>query len=58
MFFQALGVPEWRAWIGALSGKGWWRLAGTTQASEAISLVWFNNQGLISLSRWYLTVKR
>lgn len=54
MFFQALGVPEWRAWIGALSGKGWWRLAGTPQASEAMSLVWFNNQELISLSRWYL----
>ena len=56
MFFQALGVPEWRAWIGALSGKGWWRLASTPQASEAMSLVWFNNQGLTSLTKRYFTL--
>jgi len=55
-FFQNLGIPEWRAWIGALSGKGWWRLAGTPQASEAMSLDWFSNQGLISLSKRYFTV--
>jgi len=57
-FFEALGVPEWRAWIGALSGKGWWRLAGSPQASEAMSLDWFLKQGLVSLSKRYLTVKR
>lgn len=57
-FFRTLGVPEWRAWIGALSGKGWWRLGGTPQAQEAMSIAWFNNQGLLSLSRRYLTVKR
>ena len=28
-FLRSLGVPEWRAWILALSGKGWWRKAGT-----------------------------
>ena len=27
-FLRRLGVPEWRAWILALSGKGWWRMAG------------------------------
>ena len=57
-FFRTLGVPEWRAWIGALSGKGWWRLSGTPQAQEAMSIAWFYNQGLMSLSRWYLKVKR
>ena len=57
-FFRTLGVPEWRAWIGALSGKGWWRLSGTPQAHESMSLAWFNNQGLISLSKWHLKVKR
>lgn len=57
-FFQNLGVPDWRAWVGALSGKGWWRLAGTPQASEAMSLGWFNNQGLMSLTKWYLMVNR
>jgi RNA-directed DNA polymerase len=25
---RSLGVPEWRAWILAGSGKGWWRMAG------------------------------
>ena len=24
-----LGVPTWNAWCTALSGKGWWRLAGS-----------------------------
>lgn len=57
-FLKALGVPEWRAWIVALSGKGWWRLAGTPQAAEAMSLKWFCNQGLVCLSKRYLTLKR
>ncbi len=48
-FLRQLGVPEWRAWILALSGKGWWRLAGSPQASEAMTLAWFRNQGLICL---------
>jgi len=56
-FMQNLGVPDWQAWIGALSGKGWWRLAGIPQANEAMSLDWFNKQGLLSLSKRYLTVK-
>lgn len=55
---KALGIPEWRAWIVALSGKGWWRLASTPQAAEAMSLKWFCNQGLVCLSKRYLTLKR
>ena len=57
-FLQAQGVPEWRAWLLALSGKGWWRMAGSPQASEAMPLTWFRDLGLISLLDRYLTLKR
>jgi len=52
-FLQSLGVPEWNAWILALSGKGWWRKSGTPQAHHAMSIAWFRAQGLVSLSRRY-----
>jgi RNA-directed DNA polymerase len=50
-FLQECGVPEWRAWILALSGKGWWRLAGSPQAAEAMPTAWFDRQGLVSLAQ-------
>jgi RNA-directed DNA polymerase len=43
------GVPERRAWLLALSGKGWWRLSQSPQAQEAFSTRWFEVLGLISL---------
>jgi RNA-directed DNA polymerase len=46
-FLRRLGVPEWRAWLLALSGKGWWRMARSPQATEAMSLQWFAKQKLI-----------
>ena len=46
-FLRRLGVPEWRAWILALSGKGWWRKAGSPSATEAMSLKWFAKQKLV-----------
>jgi RNA-directed DNA polymerase len=49
-FLRECGVPEWRAWILALSGKGWWRRAGTPQAAEAMTIAWFNRQGLVGLA--------
>ena len=52
-FLQGLGVPEWNAWIVALSGKGWWRKSGTPQAHQAMSIDWFRAQGLVSLSERY-----
>jgi RNA-directed DNA polymerase len=52
-FLHRLGVPKWRAWIGALSGKGWWRLAGSPPAAEGMSLEWFEAQGLVSLVQRY-----
>lgn len=50
-FLRELGVPDWRSWLLALSGKGWWRLAGSPQAAEAVA--WFHSQGLVSLSQRY-----
>jgi RNA-directed DNA polymerase len=52
-FLQSLGVPEWNAWILALSGKGWWRKSGAPQAHHAMNITWFRAQGLVSLSDRY-----
>jgi RNA-directed DNA polymerase len=49
-FLRERGVPEWRAWITALSGKGWWRLAGSPSAHEAMPTAWFTTLGLVSLA--------
>jgi RNA-directed DNA polymerase len=56
-FLQELGVPEWRAWLLALSGKGWWRKAGSPQACEAMNIEWFNQQGLLQCSQYYKALK-
>lgn len=52
-FLQSLGVPEWSAWRLALSGKGWWRKSRTPQANQAMTIVWFKTQGLVSLFERY-----
>lgn len=52
-FLQRLGVPEWRAWRLAGSGKGWWRMAGSPQAAEAMTLEWFREQKLVTLTARY-----
>lgn len=57
-FLRACGVPEWRAWILALSGKGWWRMAGSPQAAEAMSIAWFDRQGLVSLAGHHTALNR
>ncbi len=49
-FLISCGVPQFTAWILALSGKGWWRMAGSPSAQHAMSLGWFNRLGLISLT--------
>lgn len=56
-FLMSLGVPEWRAWILAKSGKGWWRMAGSPPAAEAMTLQWFKEQGLVSLTERYLALQ-
>lgn len=53
-FLMEQGVPEWRSWLLALSGKGWWRMAGSPQASEAMPIKWFQKMGLINLTNRYL----
>ena len=49
-FLVKLGVPVKRAWLLALSGKGWWRVSGSPPAHEAMTLQWFKASGLVSLS--------
>ena len=56
-FLQSLGVPEWRAWLLALSGKGWWRMAATPQAHEAMTKAWFRQQDLVSLTERYAALQ-
>ena len=56
-FLHSLGVPRWRAWIGALSGKGWWRMSGSP-AMEGMTLAWFESQGLVSLTMRYEQLNR
>lgn len=57
-FLQRLGVPERRAWLLALSGKGWWRLAGSPQAAEAMTINWFTEQKLVNLTERYATLQQ
>jgi RNA-directed DNA polymerase len=52
-FLQELGVPQWRAWLLAGSGKGWWRMAGSPQACEAMTIEWFDRQRLTRFSQYY-----
>jgi RNA-directed DNA polymerase len=56
-FLQSLGVPERRAWILAVSGKGWWRKAGSPQAAEAMTIQWFRDQGLLTLTKRHATLR-
>lgn len=57
-FLMEQGVPEWRSWLLALSGKGWWRMSGTPQANEAMPIQWFKKVGLINLTTRYLLLTR
>jgi RNA-directed DNA polymerase len=48
-----LGVPPQQATRLASSGKGWWRMALSPQANQAMSKEWFCSQGLIDLVARY-----
>jgi len=50
-FLIKLGVPAERAWPLAKSSKGWWCLSRTPPVHAAMSKVWFDEQGLINLTR-------
>jgi hypothetical protein len=45
--------PEWRTRLLALSAKGWWRKAGSLQVQEAMPSTWFEELGLINLTKHY-----
>jgi len=49
-FLRMRGVSTLAAWTLALSGKGWWRLSNTPQASRAMPLHWFDTLGLLALA--------
>jgi RNA-directed DNA polymerase len=57
-FLHRLGVPKDRAWVGALSGKGWWRCADTPPAHEGMSAAWFKSLNLASLTERYVLLNR
>jgi hypothetical protein len=42
----------------ALTGKGWWRMAGSPQAANAMSNRWFKDQGLLSLTVKYAALRQ
>jgi RNA-directed DNA polymerase len=57
-FLCSQGVPKWRALLIASSGKGWYRIACSPPAHEAMNLAWFNDIGLFCLYENYcLTFK-
>lgn len=52
-FYRRQGVADYQAWIGALSGKGFWKRSGIPQSHQAMNVQWFTEQGLVSLfERW------
>ena len=57
-FLQSLGVPKNRSWTTAACGKGWWRMAHTPAAHQAMPPHWFTAQGLISLTNRYAALQR
>jgi RNA-directed DNA polymerase len=56
-FLMSQGEAESSAWMLALSGKGWWRLADTPQAHRAMNLRWFRDTGLVDPETVYLAVR-
>ena len=57
-FLMKQGVPEWRAWLLALSTKGWYHKANTPQSHEAMNKDWFTKIGLYDLfSNYCLKLK-
>ena len=56
-FLVSLGVPRWRARALGGSNRGWWRMAGSPPACEAMNLQWFQDQKLVSLTGRYLELQ-
>lgn len=56
-FLQEKGVAAVPAWTLALTGKGWWRMALSYPAAKAMSLAWFERQGLVPLTNRLLALQ-
>ena len=50
-FLMNLGVPAQSAWSLAKSGKGWWRLSRSIPIHHAMDKAWFEQNGLINLTK-------
>lgn len=57
-FLHQQGVPQWRAWLLALSGVGWWRKSGCPQATEAMPDAWISRMGLLNLTQKYVQLQQ
>ena len=57
-FLRSLGLRGAWAWMLTLTGKGWWRMAGSPQATAAMTNQWFTSQGLISLTAGYAALRQ
>jgi len=49
-FLKENGAGGERAWTTAAAGKGWWCMARTPAAHEAMSTAWFGSLGLVNLA--------
>jgi RNA-directed DNA polymerase len=56
-FLHRQGVSLRNAWLTALSGKGWWRLAGSPSVMHAMNNQWFESLGLVNLVQRYVTLQ-
>jgi RNA-directed DNA polymerase len=56
-FLQGLGVPKNRSWTTAACGKGWWRMAHSPAANEAMPPAWFGKIGLACLTDRYAALQ-
>lgn len=56
-FLHSLGVPKNRSWTTAACGKGWWRMAASPAAHEAMPPAWFTAQGLVGLAERYAALQ-
>jgi RNA-directed DNA polymerase len=55
-FLHRQGVSLRNAWLTALSGKGWWRLADSPAAKHAMNNQWFESVGLVNLVQRYVVL--
>lgn len=55
-FLRRQGASLRHAWCTALSGKGWWRLADSPAANQAMCNQWFTSLKLVSLVQRYVTL--